>query len=192
MIEVLKQALEALEQVTKELLAVRDELAERGARPTTNVFHQRLWDSSFSAYTDHAIPAAQSLRQAITELESQEPVAKPYAYEYGRDNGDGTYSVIIDKGDLIQTAPAVYNYVRPQNAHKNWPIKELFDAPPAQPPQRKPLTDEQMFDLAEIAWRHGWASCRDAEYIGEEAEDERWGMIGAEVVQNMAAHGIKE
>ena len=78
MIEVLKQALEALEQVTKELLAVRDELAERGARPTTNVFHQRLWDSSFSAYTDHAIPAAQSLRQAIAELESQkqgEPVA---------------------------------------------------------------------------------------------------------------------
>ena len=78
MLEVLKQALEALEQVTKELLAVRDELAERGARPTTNVFHQRLWDSSFSAYTDHAIPAAQSLRQAIAELESQkqgEPVA---------------------------------------------------------------------------------------------------------------------
>jgi hypothetical protein len=75
MIEAMKQALEALEQVTKELLAVRDELAERGARPTTNVFHQRLWDSSFSAYTDHAIPAAQSLRQAIAELESQEPVA---------------------------------------------------------------------------------------------------------------------
>ena len=78
MIEAMKQALEALEQVTKELLAVRDELAERGARPTTNVFHQRLWDSSFSAYTDHAIPAAQSLRKAIAELESQkqgEPVA---------------------------------------------------------------------------------------------------------------------
>ena len=75
MIEAMKQALEALEQVTKELLAVRDELAERGARPTTNVFHQRLWDSSFSAYTDHAIPAAQSLRQVIAKLESQEPVA---------------------------------------------------------------------------------------------------------------------
>lgn len=74
MIEVLKQALEALEQVTKELLAVRDELAERGARPTTNVFHQRLWDSSFSAYTDHAIPAAQSLRQAIAEAEKKKYV----------------------------------------------------------------------------------------------------------------------
>jgi hypothetical protein len=63
----------------------------------------------------------------------QEPV-KPYAYEYGRDNGDGTYSVVIDKGSLVQTQPAVYNYVRPQNAHKNWPIKELFDRPPAAQP----------------------------------------------------------
>ena len=54
----------------------------------------------------------------------------------------------------------------------------------------KPLTEEQMFELAEIAWRHGWASCRDAEYVGEEAEDERWGMVGAEVVQDIAAHGI--
>lgn len=87
MLEVLKQALEALEQVTKELLAVRDELAERGARPTTNVFHQRLWDSSFSAYTDHAIPAAQSLRQAIAELESQEPDDLTIAYMSGYHDG---------------------------------------------------------------------------------------------------------
>lgn len=70
----------------------------------------------------------------------QEPV-KPYAYEYGRDNGDGTYSVVIDKGSLVQTQPAVYNYARPQNAHKEWPIKELFDHPPAA--QRQPLPDEQ-------------------------------------------------
>ena len=76
----------------------------------------------------------------------------------------------------------------PVGKHKLYAQQYLY----THPPQRKPLTDEQMFDLAEIAWRHGWASCRDAEYIGEEAEDERWGMIGAEVVQNMAAHGIKE
>lgn len=60
------------------------------------------------------------------------------------------------------------------------------------PPAGNPLTDEQMFEMAEIAWRHGWASCRDADYVGEEAEDERWGMVGAEVVQDIAAHGIKE
>jgi hypothetical protein len=79
--------------------------------------------------------AITALREALAEQPApvqQEPVAKPYAYEYGRDNGDGTYSVVIEKGDLVQTAPAVYNYVRPRNAHKDWTIKELFDRPPAQ------------------------------------------------------------
>lgn len=66
-IEAMKQALEALEKVTNELFAIRDEIAEREGKPTTNVFHLRLLNSSFSAYTDHAIPAAQSLRQAIRE-----------------------------------------------------------------------------------------------------------------------------
>jgi hypothetical protein len=76
----------------------------------------------------------------------QEPV-KPYAYEYGRDNGDGTYSVVIDKGSLVQTQPAVYNYARPQNAHKEWPIKELFDHPPAA--QRQPLTKGRIGQIIE-------------------------------------------
>lgn len=67
--EALKMALEALEVVTREMLAIRDELAERGARPTTNVFHQRLWDSSFKAYTDHALPAAIAIREALAQPE---------------------------------------------------------------------------------------------------------------------------
>jgi hypothetical protein len=63
-----RQALEALEVVTKELLAVRDEIAERGARPKTNAFHQRLWDSSFKAYTDHALPAATAIKEALMSV----------------------------------------------------------------------------------------------------------------------------
>ena len=70
-------------------------------------------------------------------------------------------------------------------------MQVLYDMAQASTQQRQPLTDEQMFEFAEIAWRHGWASCRDAEYVGEEAEDERWGMVGAEVVQDITAHGIK-
>jgi len=70
--EVLKLALEALEKVTTEMLAIRDELAERGARPTTNVFCQRLWDSSFKAYTDHALPASIAIRESLAQPE-QEP-----------------------------------------------------------------------------------------------------------------------
>ena len=72
--EALKLALEALEKVTTEMLKVRDELAERGARPETNAFHQRLWDSSFKAYTDHALPAATAIKEALAQPE-QEPVA---------------------------------------------------------------------------------------------------------------------
>ena len=65
--EALKLALVALEKVTTEMLALKDELAERGARPTTNVFHQRLWDSSFNAYTDHALPAATAIEKALAK-----------------------------------------------------------------------------------------------------------------------------
>lgn len=72
--DVLKLALDALGKVTTEMLALKDELAERGARPTTNVSHQRLWDSSFKAYTDHALPAAIAIKEALAQPE-QEPVA---------------------------------------------------------------------------------------------------------------------
>ena len=89
----------------------------------------------------------QSKRAAAQDkLAQPETVAKPYAYEYGRCNADGTYSVVIEKGDLVQTMPAVYNYVRPQNAHKDWPIKELFDAPPQRP--WVGLTDDELANLS--------------------------------------------
>lgn len=84
----MRLALEALEAVTKELLAVRDELAERGGRPKANVFHQRLWDSSHTAYTDKAIPAAIALRSALSEQPA--PVQEPVAWvPYLSDRADG-------------------------------------------------------------------------------------------------------
>jgi hypothetical protein len=75
-IEELKLALVALETLTKEMLALRDELAERGGRPKANVFHQRLWDSSHKAYVDTAIPTAEALRQAIEQAEQAQPVGE--------------------------------------------------------------------------------------------------------------------
>jgi hypothetical protein len=67
-IEAMKLALEALGVVTKEMLAIRDELAEYGAgRPITNGIHQLLWDSSFKAYTETAIPAYAALEKALAE-----------------------------------------------------------------------------------------------------------------------------
>jgi hypothetical protein len=69
-IEAMKQALEALEIVAREMLALRDELAERGGRPTKGI-RQLLWDSSHKVYTDTAIPTAEALRQAIEQAEKQ-------------------------------------------------------------------------------------------------------------------------
>jgi hypothetical protein len=67
-IEAMKLALEALGVVTKEMLTIRDELAEYGAgRPITNGIHQLLWDSSFKAYTETAIPAYAALKKALAE-----------------------------------------------------------------------------------------------------------------------------
>jgi hypothetical protein len=106
------------------------------------IFNQARWQGK-----DEAVTALrQALSNSVEQPAQQEPVAKPYAYEYGRDNGDGTYSVVIEKGDLVQTAPAVYSYVRPRNAHKDWPIKELFDRPPASKPWVG-LTDEDIHAL---------------------------------------------
>ena len=39
-------------------------------------------------------------------------------------------------------------------------------------PASNMLAPEQV----EAAWRAGWAACRDAEYVGQEAENEAWGM----------------
>ena len=47
------------------MLATRDLLAERGSRPTLDTASQRLWDASFTAYTDHALPAAQAIKDVL-------------------------------------------------------------------------------------------------------------------------------
>jgi hypothetical protein len=89
--EALKLALEALEKVTKEMLACRDELAERGGRPTSNVFYQRLWDSSFDAYTNHAMPAAEAIKQSLAA-----PVQEPVAIDGNTSDGYHTFNELYE------------------------------------------------------------------------------------------------
>jgi hypothetical protein len=129
-IEAMKLALEALEKSNRFVWHYAH------SKETTRIAEQ----------CDAAITA---LRTAIEAAPVQEPV-KPYAYEYGRDNGDGTFSIVIERGSLSMTRPGVYNYVRPENAHKDWPIKELFDNPPAAQPA-VPLTDEEAHNVGERA-----------------------------------------
>jgi hypothetical protein len=57
------------------------------------------------------------------------PTPKPYAYEYGRSNGDGTYSMVIDRGDMVKVGPAKYEYGPPKSAVPDCPVVPLFKQP---------------------------------------------------------------
>jgi hypothetical protein len=67
------------------------------------------------------------------------------------------------------------------------PVTPLYTTPPAAQRQWVGLTDESIYAATEVAWRAGWAACRDAEFVGEEAEDEAWGYQGATVAQDTEA-----
>lgn len=81
----------------------------------------------------------------LTELQSlrSKPVAKPYAFEFGKSNGDGTYCVVIERGDE--------GYVE-RFAVKDWPIKPLYASPQLQP---KAVTEGwQTMDTAPLDGKH--------------------------------------
>lgn len=56
---------------------------------------------------------------ALRESREQQAVARPYAYEFGRSNGDGTYSVFIERS-------------LPAKSHPDWPVKPLYTRPAEQ------------------------------------------------------------
>ena len=59
---------------------------------------------------------------------------KPYAYEYGRDNGDGTFSVVMNKGVVKQLGENEYGYCHPGIfASKEWPVTPLYLRPQPAP-----------------------------------------------------------
>lgn len=52
---------------------------------------------------------------------------EPYAYEYGVSNGDGTFSVVMNKGRLTQLGENEYGYCHPGIfASKEWPVTPLY------------------------------------------------------------------
>lgn len=68
--------------------------------------------------------------------------------------------------------------------YKNLP---LYAAPVAAQPPSQPVDPVHVINnaAAETAWRAGWAACRDAEFAGQEAEDDEWGMNGANVCKDV-------
>ena len=182
----LKLALEALEAVTKEMLAIRDEIAERGGRPKTNAFHQRLWDSSFAAYTDKAIPAAEAIREALAEqshcddcggFDPECPLAQPAQQQEPDDT---------DWGAVLEKLIEVWN--RQISADEG--LNEIQDLIYTSPPASNPLTDEMAVDAARML------SDRQAAACNVDCGD-MWKMHGNDFIEDAraaleAAHGIKE
>jgi len=134
MIEVLKQALDALE---------------------TEVSIDWTNNDEFNASAEKMHDAITSLQQAIAHFESQEPVA--WSCWQSCLNDDGT-----------QTSPWVHRLskFKPHESIINKDIVPLY----THPQQRKPLTDEEIWKVAE--------HCEDSRFAFARAIE--------------AAHGIKE
>ena len=168
--EALKLALEALEIVNREMLTLRDELAERGGRPSQG-YHQLLWDSSHKVYTDTAIPAAEAIREALAQPE-QEPVAWRYRSVSPFVGKDGTYKV-SDGWTLIRKPEK-------RDAHSamcGMEAEPLYTTPP----HCKPLSDVEIWNTYKNLW------------MFHPAEEPR---LAGDVLKFAraieAAHGIKE
>ncbi|TIM16228.1 MAG: hypothetical protein E5Y67_03275 [Mesorhizobium sp.] len=72
--------------------------------------------------------------RALPDSATATKAVKPYAYEFGKSNGDGTFSVVIERGD-------------PEKPVSDWPIKPLFSSGPSPAPD-KVLETEAMVEIA--------------------------------------------
>jgi hypothetical protein len=124
----LRLALEAMEKITKQMLALRDELAERGSRPKNNLVHQKLWDSSFDVYINCAIPTAEAIKAV------QEAKVEPVAWVY----------------------PEFWRHLENLNCGTAYRLSGIGRQPLyTTPPQRKPLTRQQINQMmADAGWQN--------------------------------------
>ncbi|ESZ63758.1 hypothetical protein NL532_32055 [Mesorhizobium sp. C120A] len=67
--------------------------------------------------------------------------AEPYAHEYGKTNGDGTFSVVIERGE-------------PKNPVPDWPVKALYAAPVDHP-------DVVGVKIKDLEWVEDWTGGND-------------------------------
>ena len=82
---------------------------------------------------------------AAPEMEQE-----PYAYEYGASNGDGTFSVVMDKGRLSQLGETEYDYCHPGIfASKERPVTPLYLHPQPAPEVAKLV--EALDEMIEVA-----------------------------------------
>ena len=167
--EALKLALEALEAVTKEMLAIRDEIAERGGRPKTNAFHQRLWDSSFAAYTDKAIPAAEAIREALAAV----PEAHKQPAQEQEVDWEKLYRLEVKKKEalavkyerdtgkkLTRIVPMAEQPAHPLPGRNHWEDGDVFERIGAM--KKQPAQQQEPFGYFKPE-PFGWTDCAETD-----------------------------
>lgn len=127
-----------------------------------DAWHQKLDAKTALRQALEQPPADQLDRKACEELNHAEEVLDALSVDLNMEQTD--FDCIGDYINAVFEAQA----------------KKLASAPR----QWVGLTDDAVYAAAEVAWRAGWAACRDAEYVGEEAEDEEWGYQGATIAQD--------
>lgn len=76
--------------------------------------------------------------QPVPDAAAPDVEQEPYAYEYGRDNGDGTFSVVMNKGMITQLGENEYGDCHPGIfASKEWPVTPLYLRPQSAPEAAK-------------------------------------------------------
>jgi hypothetical protein len=146
--DVLALALEALESIA---LAGMSGTGQESEEAMTEWHARRAWE--FIGIAARAITAIKQAQQA------QEPVA------WANSSNVISSKLRLALGGVSDT----HTWSECRTDYHNQP---LYAAPKQAEQAQEPVRPEQV----EAAWRAGWAACRDAEYVGQEAEDQAWGM----------------
>lgn len=80
-------------------------------------------------YMEASEQPRKALEAELATLKAGDGEQKPYAYSYGRNNGDGTWSPVIDQGSMVKTGENKYEYGPPLNACLDCPVIPLFTTP---------------------------------------------------------------
>ena len=103
-------------------------------KPTPEMIH--AGQMAVSGFPRDVLERWQAMLAAAPAVEQ-----KPYAYEYGLDNGDGAFSVVINKGSFAQLKENEFGYLPPfDTASKEHPVTPLY-LHPQQAPEASVLVE---------------------------------------------------
>ncbi|ESX17540.1 hypothetical protein X766_16035 [Mesorhizobium sp. LSJC255A00] len=114
---------DTLEAAAKRLVIQAMQLKDFGHEGTGGEFWTNA--SKTALLEECAENAARAVLDLVTPGKAP-AAAGPYAHEYGKTNGDGTFSVVIERGE-------------PKNPVPDWPVKALYASPVDHPEVDAPV-----------------------------------------------------